>query len=169
MLCMRREFQVFAKNQSSAVVDWMRSLCRHVADVRDVERVGVIGMCLSGNFAMTLIAEPNVWAAVAAQPSLPGGSPGALHMSGAEIDASRAALDAKGAMRAYRFKEDSLCTAAKFDAIDSAFNDSAMRVVTNVLPGKGHSVFTGHYDDTPGSPTADAMHEVIEYFRAQLA
>jgi len=169
MLCMRREFQVFAKNQSSAVVDWMRSLCRHVADVRDAERVGVIGMCLSGNFAMTLIAEPNVWAAVAAQPSLPGGSPGALHMSGAEIDASRAALDAKGAMRAYRFKEDSLCTAAKFDAIDSAFNDSAMRVVTNVLPGKGHSVFTGHYDDTPGSPTADAMHEVIEYFRAQLA
>ncbi|MBI3439954.1 MAG: dienelactone hydrolase family protein [Proteobacteria bacterium] len=169
MLCMRREFQVFAQNQSSAIVDWMRALCLHVAAVRDVERLGVIGMCLSGNFAMTLIAEPNVWAAVASQPSLPVGAPGALHMSDAEIEASRAALDAKGAMRAYRFKEDPLCTAAKFGAVDSAFNDGAVRVVTNVLPGKGHGVFTGHYDDTPGSPTASALREMIDYLRARLA
>src|SRR5258706_13393193 len=46
MLCMRREFQVFAKNQSSAIVDWMRALCRHVAEVRKVGGVGLIGMCL---------------------------------------------------------------------------------------------------------------------------
>jgi hypothetical protein len=37
-----------------------------------------------------------------------------------------------------------------------------------VLPGKGHSVFTGQYDDTPGSPTANAMGEVISYLRTQL-
>jgi len=90
-------------------------------------------------------------------------------MSSAEIAASRAALDAKGAMRAYRLKEDPLCTAAKFDAIDGAFNDGAVRVVTNVLPGKGHSVFTGHFDDAPGAPTAKAMQEVIGYLRVQLA
>jgi dienelactone hydrolase len=168
LLCMRREFQVFAKNQSSAIVDWMRALCRHVAAARKVDRVGVIGMCLSGNFTMTLIAEPNVWAAVASQPSLPGRAPGALHMSPVEIAASRAALDAKGAMRAYRFKDDPLCTAAKFGAIDGAFNDGAVRIVTNVLPGKGHSVFTGHYDDTSGSPTANAMTEVVGYLHAQL-
>ncbi len=168
LLCMRREFQVFAKNQSSAIVDWMRALCRHVGEARKVERVGVIGMCLSGNFAMTLIAEPNVWAGVASQPSLPGRAPGALHMSDAEIAASRAALDAKGAMRAYRFKDDPLCTAAKFNAIDDAFNDGKLRVVTRVLPGKGHSVFTGHYDEAPASPTANAMREVIDYLRAQL-
>ncbi|MBS0384335.1 MAG: dienelactone hydrolase family protein, partial [Proteobacteria bacterium] len=120
MLCMRREFQVFARNQSSAIVDWMRALCRHVAESRKIDRVGVIGMCLSGNFAMTLIAEPNVWAAVASQPSLPGRATAALHMSPDEIAASRAALDAKGAMRAYRFKDDPLCKAAKFEAIDGA-------------------------------------------------
>lgn len=168
LLCMRREFQVFAKNQSSAIVDWMRALCRHVAQARQVERVGVIGMCLSGNFAMTLIAEPNVWAAIASQPSLPGRAPGALHMSPAEIAASRAALDCKGAMRAYRFKDDPLCTAAKFNAIDGAFNDGVVRVVMNVLPGKGHSVFTGHYDEAPASPTANALREVIDYLRVQL-
>lgn len=168
LLCMRREFQVFAKNQSSAIVDWMRALCRHVADARKVERVGVIGMCLSANFTMTLIAEPNVWAAVASQPSLPARDQDALHMSPAEVSASRAALDAKGAMRAYRFRDDPLCTAAKFHAIDGAFNDGAVRVVTNVLPGKGHSVFTGHFDDAPASPTANALREVLDYLRAQL-
>src|SRR6185312_7682484 len=152
LLCMRREFQLFATNQSSAIVEWMRALCRHVGEVRQVERIGVIGMCLSGNFAITLIAEPNVWAGVASQPSLPARAPGALHMSPAEIAASRAALDAKGAMRAYRFKDDRLCTAAKFSAIDAAFNDGAVRVVTNVLPGKGHRVLTGHFDNTPASP-----------------
>jgi len=91
-----------------------------------------------------------------------------LHMSPAEIAASRGALDAKGAMRAYRFKDDRLCTAAKFSAIDAAFNDGAVRVVTNVLPGSGHSVFTGHFDETPASPTANALREVIDYLRAQL-
>ncbi|MBS0384304.1 MAG: dienelactone hydrolase family protein, partial [Proteobacteria bacterium] len=154
---------------SSAIVDWMRALCRHVAESRKIDRVGVIGMCLSGNFAMTLIAEPNVWAAVASQPSLPARDQSALHMSPAEIAASRAALDAKGAMRAYRFKDDPLCKAAKFEAIDGAFNDGAVRVILNVLPGSGHSVFTGHYDDTRGSPTAEALHEVIGYLRARLA
>jgi dienelactone hydrolase len=165
---MRREFQVFAKNQSSAIVDWMRALCRHVGEARKVERVGVIGMCLSGNFALTLIAEPNVWAAVASQPSLPVRAPGALHMSGPEIAASRAALDAKGAMRAYRFQDDRLCTSAKFSAIEGAFNDGVVRVVTRVLPGEGHSVFTAHYDEAPASPTASALAEVITYLRAQL-
>lgn len=168
MLCMRREFQVFAKHQSSAITDWMRALCKHVAETRKVARVGVIGMCLSGNFAMTLIAEENVWAAVASQPSLPARDMGALHMSEAEIAASRAALDAKGAMRAYRFVDDKLCTAAKFDAIDAAFNDGKVRVVTNVLPGEGHSVFTGHYDDALGSPTAKAFAEIARYLADQL-
>ncbi|MFZ2029757.1 MAG: dienelactone hydrolase family protein [Vitreimonas sp.] len=168
LLCMRREFQVFAKNQSSAIVDWMRALCQHVATVRNVERVGVIGMCLSGNFAMALVAEPNVWAAIASQPSLPVRDQTALHMSRAEIAASHAALDAKGAMRAYRFEGDKLCTAAKFDAVDAAFNDGAVRVVTNVLPGGGHSVFTGHYNDAPGTPTAAAFSEVVGYLRERL-
>ena len=168
LLCMRREFQVFAKRQSSAITDWMRALCRHVAQTRNVERVGVIGMCLSGNFAITLAAEENVWAAVASQPSLPGRDMSALHMSQAEIDASCAALDAKGAMHAYRFAGDKLCTAVKFEAIDQAFNGAKLRVINNVLPGQGHSVFTGHYDDAPGSPTANAFGEICAYFKAQL-
>lgn len=169
VLCMRREFQMFARDKSSAITDWMRALCRHVAATRDVERVGVIGMCLTGNFAMTLIAEPSVWAAIASQPSLPGRAQGALHMSPEEIAASRAALETKGAMRALRFRDDPLCTTAKFDAVDAAFNDDGrVRVILDVLPGGGHSVLAGHYDDAPETPTAKAMAEMLGYLKTQL-
>lgn len=169
VLCMRREFQIFAKRKSSAIVDWMRALCAHVAKATGHERIGVIGMCLSGNFALTLIAEENVWAAVASQPSLALRAPGSLHMSQAEIAATRVALDAKGAMHAYRFEEDGFCTGERFAAIDGAFNDDAVRVVTHVIAGRGHAVLSRHYDNAPGSPTAAAMQEVIGYLRRQLS
>lgn len=168
VLCMRREFQLFAKNKSSAIVDWMRALCRHVAEVRNTKRVGVIGMCLTGNFAMTLIAEESVWAAVASQPSLPGRSQGALHMSSDEVAAARAALDAKGSMHAYRFSGDPICTGKKFEAIDAAFNDDGVRVVLNVIEGPGHSVFTRQFDPTPGSGTAAAHAQLVGYLRERL-
>ncbi|UPT61293.1 MAG: dienelactone hydrolase family protein [Hyphomonadaceae bacterium JAD_PAG50586_4] len=168
VLCMRREFQIFAKRKSSAIVDWMRALCVHVAEMTGYGRVGVIGMCLSGNFALTLIAEANVWAAVASQPSLAIRARGSLHMSDEEIAASRSALDAKGAMHAYRFEDDGFCTGERFAAIDAAFNDDAVRVVNHVIAGRGHAVLSRHYDDTPGSPTEAAMREVIAYLRQQL-
>jgi dienelactone hydrolase len=169
VLCMSREFQIFAKRKSSAIVDWMRALCKHVAETSGHARVGVIGMCLSGNFALTLIAEENVWAAVASQPSLAIRAPGSLHMSDAEIAATRRALDAKGAMHAYRFEDDVFCTGERFAAIDGAFNDDVVRVITHVIAGRGHAVFSRHYDDAAGSPTVAAMAEVIAYLRAQLA
>lgn len=169
VFCMRREFQLFAKNKSSHIVDWMRALTAHVATTRNAPKVGVIGMCLSGNFAMTLIADEHVWAAVASQPSLPARTEGFAHMSNSEIAASRAAIDAKGPMRAYRFDGDPLCDGPRFAAIDQAFNDDGVRVVLNVLPGRGHSVFAMHYDDTPGSSTRAALDEVLGYLRERLS
>ena len=85
-----------------------------------------------------------------------------------EIAASRVALDAKGAMHAYRFEEDGFCTGARFAAIDAAFNDDAVRVITHVIAGAGHAVLSRHYDETPASPTQAAMREVIAYLRQQL-
>jgi dienelactone hydrolase len=168
VLCMRREFQLFAKDRPSAIVDWMRALCAHVSATTGQPRVGVIGMCLTGNFALTLIAEPSVWAAVAAQPSLPVNDPGRLHMGPGDIAAARAALDAKGPMHALRFADDPLCRAARFEGIDAAFNDDRVRVITHVMPGANHSVLTRHYDDAPGSPTRAAMDALLGYFGAPL-
>jgi dienelactone hydrolase len=102
------------------VVEWLRALCQDIRERRRVEGVGVIGMCLTGNFAITLIADDSVLAAVASQPSLPPLPQQDLHMSPAEIRASRDALTTKGPMLAFRFEGDSVCTAKKFAAIDRA-------------------------------------------------
>jgi dienelactone hydrolase len=82
VFCMRREFAVFARNDSSPIVDWLRALCRDVRSSAKVRGVGVIGMCLTGNFALTLMGDESVLAAVAAQPSLPFAAQSSLHIRG---------------------------------------------------------------------------------------
>jgi dienelactone hydrolase len=71
VMCMRKEFRLMATDASSPVADWLRLLCRQVRDTRGVDGVGVIGMCLTGNFAITLIGDDSVLAAVASQPAMP--------------------------------------------------------------------------------------------------
>lgn len=167
VLCLHREFALFAANRTSPVVDWLGALCRHVA--RDSGApVGVIGMCLTGNFAISLIAVEGVAAAVASQPSLPIFDSEALHMSPAELAASRDALDAKGPMLALRFAADPLCRAARFDAIARAFNDDGERIAMQTLPGRGHAVLTAHFVDRAGHPTRAALDRVIAHFDARL-
>ncbi len=167
VMCMRREFKLLEKHAASPVVDWLRALCRHVADRRGVNGTGVIGMCLTGNFAISMMADAHVLAGVASQPSMPLFDQTSLHMSAEDIVGVRAAIDEP--MLAYRFEGDPLCTAAKFGAIDRAFNDDRERIHLVSLPGKGHSVFTLDFVDEAGHPTRQALDEVTAYFTRQLA
>lgn len=176
VLCMRREFTLFAKNQSSPVVNWLRALAQSTKADLGATGVGAIGMCLTGNFAISLMAngadgaDGAVRAGVAAQPSLPLGGKDALHMSDAEVALVRARLDEIGPMHAYRFAGDTLCPGAKFKALDAAFNDDGQtRVELHTLPGNKHSVFTGHFVDEAGHPTRKAFDQVVGYFRARLS
>ena len=168
VLCMRREFSIFTRGATSPVVEWLRALCKDVKARTGAAGVGVIGMCLTGNFAISLIADESVLAAVASQPSLPILGQHDLHMSPGEITAARAALDAYGPMLALRFEGDRLCTAAKFDAIDRAFNDDVERVRLVTLPGRGHSVLTLDFVDREGHPTRQALASVLDYFLERL-
>jgi dienelactone hydrolase len=169
VLCMRREFALFAANSSSPVVDWLKALCKEVKESRGVSGVGVIGMCLTGNFAISLIGDDSVLAAVASQPAMPLNKQNALHLSEDEIARSRDALDSKGPMIAYRFAEDRASSAAKFQCIQAAFNsDGKERIELNVLPGKGHSVLTVDFVDRAGHPTHEALKSVIAYFSQRL-
>jgi dienelactone hydrolase len=170
VFCMRREFRVLEKHQSSPVVDWLRALCRDIRDRTGAAGVGTIGMCLTGNFAITLMADDSVLAGVASQPSMPlFGEQTALHMSDAEIEAARTGIDANAPIMALRFAEDSFCQAAKFDAIQARFNaDGTERVRMTTLPGKGHSVLTLDFVDEQGHPTHDALNAVLDYLDKTL-
>ena len=71
VVCLRKEFHLMSSGRSSPIADWIRLLCREVRDQRGVEGVGIIGMCLTGNFAIQLIGDDSVLAAVASQPAMP--------------------------------------------------------------------------------------------------
>ena len=170
VMCMRKEFRLMASNASSPISDWLRLLCREVRDSRSVDGVGVIGMCLTGNFAITLIGDDSVLAAIASQPAMPFFKQGALHMSQTEIAISRQALEAKGPMRVLRFEDDPLSTVEKSECIHRTFNDDGHeRVKEIVIPGKGHSVLTLDFVDEAGHPTREALNNVLAYFAENLS
>ena len=170
VMCMRKEFRLMASNASSPISDWLRLLCREVRDSRSADGVGVIGMCLTGNFAITLIGDDSVLAAIASQPAMPFFKQGALHMSQTEIAISRQALEAKGPMRVLRFEDDPLSTVEKSECIHRTFNDDGHeRVKEIVIPGKGHSVLTLDFVDEAGHPTREALNNVLAYFAENLS
>jgi hypothetical protein len=90
---MRKEFSLFSTNKSSPIVDWLKALCRDITAHRAFPGVGVIGMSLTGNFALSLIADDSVLAAVASQPALPFLKQASLHMSEQEIEDVKAVID----------------------------------------------------------------------------
>ncbi len=166
VMCMRREFKLLEKQGTSPVVDWLRALCRQVASQRGVPGTGVIGMCLTGNFAISMMADEHVLAGIASQPSMPFFDQASLHMSADDVAQVRDAIEEP--MLAYRFEGDPLCTAEKFAALDRAFNDDRERIRLVSLPGKGHSVLTLDFVDEAGHPTRQALDDITTYFTAQL-
>jgi dienelactone hydrolase len=165
VLCMRKEFRIFEQGKASPIVDWLRALCRELTVKHEVEGVAVIGMCLTGNFAISLMADEAVLAGVASQPSLPINDHADLHMSAQDIQQIRARLDNQEPMMAFRFAEDTYCRAPKFEQLDKAFNDDRQRINLQTIPGKGHSVLTLDFVDEFGHPTKQAFEQIVAYFR----
>ncbi|NOJ41048.1 dienelactone hydrolase family protein [Bradyrhizobium australiense] len=70
--CISKEIHMLARNETSPIVVWCRALCDQLkADDPSYPGVGVVGMCLTGGFALALIANASVRGGVVAQPSLP--------------------------------------------------------------------------------------------------
>ncbi len=168
VLCMRKEFSLFSANASSPIVDWLKALCIKVKADNGVKGVATIGMCLTGTFALALMADDSVLASYASQPALPIFNQKGLHLSEEEIDRIKLKLDDLEPMHCARFKKDKLCTKAKFEAIDLHFNQDKQRVKLHEIPGKGHSVFTLDFDKGNGQPQA-ILQEVMAYFDRSLS
>lgn len=169
VLCMRREFHLLARHSSSPITQWLRALCADVRERAGAPGVGTIGMCLTGNFAISLLADDNVLAGVASQPSMPLGRHSDLHMSEAEVIRVRERLDDLPPARAFRFEGDKICKAAKFETLERTFNQGRERIILETLPGGGHSVLTLDFVDEAGHPTRVALDNVVSYFRSSLA
>lgn len=178
-LCVSREFTLFARGRSSPVVDWLIPLARHAHQESGGKGVGVIGMCLTGGFALSMAVDPVVLAPVMSQPSMPPRDPAGLDIDAARlVVVKRRCADEGLCVRGYRFDGDVLSRAPKFETLKRELGDAFIGVTfpdeagnLNGMKARGrppHSVFTADLIDEPGQPTRLAVDEVIGFFRERL-
>lgn len=176
--CIGHEFSVLAAHKSSPITDWLRALCRSVHTELGGRGVGAIGMCLTGNFALSLMMEPCLMAPVLSQPSLPfpigKARSAALHVSDQELNNLKQRVAKGDKVLGLRFTKDPACPAARFDAlrrelgqgfeaieIDSKFGNPAGNP-------RAHSVVTTDLVDEAGHPTRQALDRVLGFFAERL-
>ena len=182
--CVSAEFRALAGNQSSPVTRWLRALARLAHQQCGGPGVGAIGMCFTGNFALTMMLEPSVLAPVLSQPTLPLDNPAGLEIAPDELVAVRQRLDRDDlTVMAYRFEGDRYCKAERFAAYSAALGE---RFIARVLPESAarrdslapffeqvvaspHSVVTAHLIDEAGQPTLAARDEILAFFARRLA
>ncbi len=180
--CVSAEFRVLGAGQSSPVTVWLRALARLAHQECGGPGVGAIGMCFTGNFALSMMLEPAVLAPVLSQPTLPLDDPAGLEIAPDEIKAVRERLEREDlTVQAYRFAGDPFCRAERFAAYAAALGD---RFLGHVLPDsaantdvapffarhvpKPHSVVTAHLIDEAGQPTIAARDEILAFFKTRL-
>jgi dienelactone hydrolase len=181
--CVSAEFRAFAANETSPVTQWLRALARLAHQECGGPGVGAIGMCFTGNFALSMMLEPAMLAPVLSQPSLPLNDPGGIGIAADELTVVRQRLEREDlTVLAYRFEGDRICRAQRFAAYAEALGD---RFVARVLPDNAanadvppffaqyvpfpHSVVTAHLINEAGQPTIAARDEILSFFVRRLA
>lgn len=126
-ICVAREMSALSGGKTGAIVEWLRGLADEEFRATHGRPVGVIGMCLSGGFALGVITNPHVSAAVMSQPALPFRLPlmrADLGVSKEDLQVIHDRVDAGGCIRAMRFSRDRRSPRAKLDLIRREFPDS---------------------------------------------
>jgi dienelactone hydrolase len=181
--CISKEFRALGGGKSSPVTHWLRALAKQAFEECGGPGVGAIGMCWTGNFALTMMLEPSVIAPVLCQPSLPLDNPAGLEISSDELQIVKARMEHENLnVLAYRFEGDKFCKSERFAAYSQALGE---RFCARVLPDHAankelppffaqhvttpHSVVTAHLIDEAGQPTIAARDEILAFFKEKLA
>ena len=177
--CVSREFLVLASGESSPITDWLRALARHAHVECGGPGVGAIGMCLTGNFALSLMVEDCVKAPVLSQPSLPfpvsKGRRRALHISEADLAIVRERAGKDCGVLGMRFTHDPLVPAERFARLRDELGENFEAIEIDSGPGNphglprsAHSVVTTELVDEAGHPTREALDRVLAVFEERL-
>jgi dienelactone hydrolase len=190
-LCMSREFAYLKAGVSAPITTWLRALSAYISHHNQNRSIGAIGMCLTGAFAIPLIIEPHVIAAVAAQPSAPLSliyrvtglritDPCSLNVSDADIAAATQRLSSGAAyLFACRFRADRICPAEKLQRFRAEFpvnletHEYADESWRNASGQRPHATFTKEYriagDDTMADhPSRKAFADLLAFLEAHL-
>jgi dienelactone hydrolase len=172
-LCISREFVALLQHRTSPVTDYLIELARVEAARSGSSKVGVIGMCLSGGFALATAIDPVVGVAVASQPALPFAT-GPLMLipdQAADLglsDADRHRLldrtsDPDFCVLAFRYETDVIAPRARVERIKHELGGAA---TLTWIPGRGHPVLS---NATDGTPHADVRKELDDALASVIA
>jgi dienelactone hydrolase len=179
--CISKEFTVMATGKTSPVVTWLRALAKAEHERCGGPGVGAVGMCFTGGFALAMAADDRLLAPVLSQPSLPFATP--LRKANAHtIDISPADLAivknrcANDGLKVLglRFKGDAFVPESRFQFLRDQLGDAFIAVELDDADAnpdammKPHSVLTEHLIDQVGTPTRQALDDVLELFRTRL-
>lgn len=177
--CISREINLFSNNDPGPITQWLRSLSKKLHEKTQGPGVGVIGMCMTGNFALTLALDPWVIAPVTSQPGLPVSTPftnrdGGLQMSAEERSAF---ADKDVEVMALRFAGDKLCKAARFQTIENLIGSN--RFNSHVIDDEHrnpagplkhpHAVLTADLVNEDNSETKKKLLEVVEFLHSRIS
>ena len=139
----------------------------------------MIGMCLTGGFALAMMVDDVVLAPVVSQPSLPFPVSKAhkrdLGISDRDLEAVKRRCQEGLCLLGLRFTGDRSSPAERFERLREELGDAFIGVEIDSSPGNphgnprmAHSVLTEHLIDKEGSPTRAALDQVLDFFKGRL-
>ena len=153
------DFHPFARHEASRAVEWVRGLGAWISETKQPgSKVGVIGMCLTGNFPVPLARESWFGAGVMAQPALPYYS-AALGVSDDDIKR----VPANAVLLYYRFSDDRKSPPGKLEAYKKALPMIEEHELPSTCRPRTHSVLAE--DFVPSGETQKAFDHVVEVLR----
>jgi dienelactone hydrolase len=173
--CVSREFTMLATKKTSPVTQWLRALAAVEHARCGGKGVGAVGMCLTGGFALAMMVDPVVVAPVLSQPSLPGGITAKqkrdLGISEEDLVAVKERISDGACVFGLRFTGDLSSPGERFARLRSELGDGFIGVEIDSSEGnpwgykkRAHSVLTEDYSDAEGSPTREALTQVLDFF-----
>jgi dienelactone hydrolase len=177
--CISHEFATLAAGRTSPITTWLRALASAEHERCGGPGVGAVGMCLTGGFALAMMVDDVMVAPVLSQPSLPFpiGSRRKGDLGISEADLLRVKQRAKSGTQVLglRFTGDTFCPPERFEHLKEELGENFIAVELDSSPGNphghpkaAHSVLTEHLQDQPGTPTRQALDQVLEFFAQRL-
>jgi dienelactone hydrolase len=160
-VCVSREFSLFALGRTSPVATWLRSLARELHAELDGPGVGAVGMCLTGGFALAMLADAPVAAPVLAQPASPAPVGKArkadLGLSPGDLASVKTKVAAGCQVLGLRYDRDP-AVGTRFDTLRRELGDNFIAVE---FPGRKHATLTEHRQQ-------DGVDRVLTFFEEKL-
>lgn len=166
---------------STPIAEWLRSVVRKIGERHHEQRLGVIGNCMTGPLPLALLNNPQVGAAVVAQPALPmrfwyytDADKSSLGLSDDDLQPAK---ESTAKIYGLRFETDCMSDRAKWRTLRDQFGDRflngeipATAYHVEGKPTNAHSTLIGSWKKLgeTGQPSRDARAGVLNFLLTEL-